>query len=385
MRRFLIGAIGSAFLGGLIGCHAPQNRHGALTPPIATRPATMPSARAYTERLPGTELAIDMVPIPGGRFRMGSPDSERGRKPHEGPQAEVVIEPFYMSKFEITWDLYNEFMAQYSRLASERYRPLASDKLADAVTYPSPIYTIEFDPAAERMGGRRGKYPAIIMSRYSAQQFTKWLSKRTGRFYRLPSEAEWEYACRAGSTTAYSFGDDPKKLGEYAWFEDNSGLKSNDDDPAYRLVGQKKPNAWGLYDMHGNVAEWVVDQYEENYARLSTSQPVKGLQSVRFPDKRYPCIYRGGGYESDAAQCRSAARMKGTVSLNQLDAQDPKSIYYETNGMSIGFRIVSPIREPSEAEKLRWWDMNDPETLAALKSSRALQEIIPPPATRRAR
>src|SRR5207302_2029158 len=105
-----------------------------------------------------------------------------------------------------------------------------------------------------------------------ARQYTKWLSKKTGRFYRLSCEAEWEYACRAGTTTAYFFGDDSKRLGECGWFFGNSSRPNNDPshpngETGYHKAGQKKPNAWGLYDLYGNVAEWCVDRYDPDWYR----------------------------------------------------------------------------------------------------------------------
>src|SRR5207253_5739812 len=139
----------------------------------------------------------------------------------------------------------NKFLQTYHRIAgldSDKRPAIPAAKMADAVTYPTPMYELEAGPILDRMG-RREKFPAVIMSQFAARQYTKWLSKKTGRFYRLPTEAEWEYACRAGTTTAYSFGDDPKQLGDYAWYFDNSAVKGEN---AYREVGLKKPNPWGL-------------------------------------------------------------------------------------------------------------------------------------------
>ena len=152
--------------------------------------------------------------------------------------------------------------------------------------------------------GKNGGYPAICMTQHAAKTYCEWLSAKTGRYHRLPTEAEWEYACRAGTTTAYHFGDDPAPLGEYAWYDANSSEKGN---LKYHKVGKKKPNPWGLHDMHGNVAEWVQDRYEADfYGKF------KPNDAVKFPlclaDEEYPRVARGGAWDrgpSEAAQCRA--------------------------------------------------------------------------------
>jgi formylglycine-generating enzyme required for sulfatase activity len=157
----------------------------------------------------------------------------------------------------------------------------------------------------------------------------------------LPTEAEWEYACRAGSKSIYFFGDDPAKLGEYAWFKTNANNK-------YQMVGQKKPNAWGLYDMLGNVSEWVLDQYDEKYFNT-----VNAKDPLVPPSSRYPRSVRGGSYVSTATELRSSARAHSEPEWNRRDPQIPKSRWWLTDGMFVGFRIVRPVEQPSKeaAEK----------------------------------
>ena len=152
----------------------------------------------------------------------------------------------------------------------------------DGITRPSPPY-IDFTLGMGKAGG----FPANSMSQYAALMYCKWLYKKTGVFYRLPTEAEWEYAARAGSETAYPFGNDDKQLGDYAWYAANSENK-------YHKVMEKKPNAWGLYDMCGNVAEWTLDQYKENYfeeIKANTNEPwIK-------PTSKHPITLKGGTFQ----------------------------------------------------------------------------------------
>ncbi|HEX4794201.1 MAG TPA: formylglycine-generating enzyme family protein [Humisphaera sp.] len=349
-----------------------------------TRAQGVNGMQPFVEKLPGSEASFKMVPIPAGTFKMGSPDSEKGRKPDEGPQFDVKVDAFYMGETAITWDAYTEFLANYPRVQANGGAGIVpKDKLADAVTYPTPIYDMEAGPKLQRMGGRTGKYPAVIMSQFAAKQFTKWLSKKTGRFYRLPTEAEWEYACRAGTTTAYPFGNDIGKDGatlkEYSWYIDDSQLK--DGDTGYHKVATKKPNAWGLYDMNGNVANWCIDQYDADWYKQFAGKTVSWKDCIDWPTgkTRYPRVIRGAGYDSDPEECRSAARHHSDKELNVQDPQVPKSPYWQSEGFWLGFRVVSPAIEPSEAEKAKFWQAEDDDTKASSNRDRDAHEVIESP------
>jgi len=308
--------------------------------------ATAGEMKNYSEVLEHAGVNFDMVPIQGGHFLMGSPESEAGHSDDESPQVDVEISPFWMGKTEVTWEAHDVWAQEVDRLRRKytNLAPSERDAAADAVTRPTPPYT----DMSFNMG--KGKFPAICMTQHSARMYCKWLSKKTGRYYRLPTEAEWEYACRAGTTTPYSFGADATAIGEYAWYSENS-------DGKYQRVGKKKPNPWGLYDMHGNVAEWVLDQYIPT-AYGDRKGAVKN--PLEIPKTVYPRIVRGGGWDHEPEQLRSAARMASAEEWSDQDPQVPRSIWYHTDALSVGFRVVRPFVEPSEEEKESHWEKNDP-------------------------
>jgi len=200
--------------------------------------------------------------------------------------------------------------------------------------------------------GYAPELPAIAATQHAASKFCEWLTAQTGHYYRLPTEAEWEYACRAGTTTAYSFGDDPAQLEEHAWFFENS-------DGSYRPVAKKKPNPWGLYDMHGNVCEWTLDAYLPSYS----SHPAGSTNPLALSKMRYPRVTRGGHWDSEPQDLRSAARTPSEEGWKELDPQQPKSIWYHTDTLWLGFRVVRPVETPSVEEMHLLWNTGPGKTL----------------------
>lgn len=309
--------------------------------------STQEQMKPYAELVEHSPAKIEMIPIPGGTFRMGSPDGQEGRKADEGPVHEVKISPFWMAKCEITWDAYDVWMSDLDVFYREvnKVKATKRDELSEEFQKSQP--TKPYTDMTFGMG--KHGYPAICMTQHAARTYCKWLSRKTGRYYRLPTEAEWEYACRAGTTEAYSFGSDPSELENYAWFVDNAG-------EGYHKVGLKKPNPWGLHDMHGNVAEWVLDQHiPEGY-----TTDLRSENPLLVPKTLYPRVVRGGGWNQDAAALRSGAREGSTEDWIAQDPQSPVSIWYLTDALHVGFRIVRPLNEPSEEEKNTFWEYSEP-------------------------
>jgi formylglycine-generating enzyme required for sulfatase activity len=299
--------------------------------------------KVYTNTIPGTRVTYTMVPIPSGEFTMGSPESEPDRNSDEGPQFKVKLSPFWMGQCEVTWNEYELFMYpdEEKRTRATVATDASGDKLADAVTHPSKPY-VEMS-----FGMGKDGFPAISMTQHAANKYCQWLSAKTGHFYRLPTEAEWEYAARAGTTTTYFFGNDASKLPEYGWFEQNSDFK-------YQKVGKKKPNPWGLYDVCGNVVEWVLDQYDPDFYKQCSA---KGLAEDPWnkATKPYPHSARGGSWDDEAKKCRSAARRGSDRSWKMQDPQLPKSVWYFSDAQWVGFRIVRPLQVPSSEAMQKYW------------------------------
>ena len=269
--------------------------------------------------IPGSPLSMKMVAVKGGSFRLG--DRERSKT--------VRVSDFWLGAYEVTHDQFAVFFQDDG---------LTQGSKVDAVTRPTPQY-IDLSWGM----GKEGGYPVNSMSQDAALMFCRWLYLKTGVFYRLPTEAEWEYACRAGSPSAYPLGTDAKTIGASAWHAGNSKGR-------YQKVGQKKPNAWGLYDMLGNVAEWTLDQYVPDYAAATADS---SIDPVIPPKSRYPRTVRGGSYLDAPERVKASNRMASDISWNKRDPQVPKSRWWLTDGMFVGFRVLRPLRQPTpeEAEK----------------------------------
>jgi formylglycine-generating enzyme required for sulfatase activity len=316
----------------LLRLDTPRLQSAPIPPELVTR-VDSTEHRGYVETIPGTKVRFEMKAIPGGVFFMGGRAAEGGG-PEERPLHPVRIRPFWMGKCEVTWDEYDLFTR----------RPMKTDKAAnpddpDAVTGPSEPYI------DETWGYGRAGFPVIGITHHAAMQYCLWLSRKTGKTYRLPTEAEWEWAARAGTTTAYFFADSADTLGEYAWHEKDSAEVSHP-------VGKKKPNPWGLHDIYGNAAEWCVDLYQKDYYG---SLPLgrQTLAPVVLPDNRhFGHVVRGGSWADPPEVCRSAARRRSERSWQRGDPARPPSIWWLCNGDFVGFRLVRAVEEQPELRGL---------------------------------
>jgi formylglycine-generating enzyme required for sulfatase activity len=300
-------------------------------------PIDPPSHKGYSETL-APRIQFHLAAIPGGTFLMGSPGGEAGRSADEGPRHKVQVGPFWMGRTEVTWDEYDLYRGK--GVMAERDNEAALAKDIDAITRPTATYPDEY-----RDFGKKG-YPVVGISHHAAMEYCRWLSKKTGKAYRLPTEAEWEWACRCGTQTAYWFGDKPGALGAHAWHDNNSGDRTHP-------VGKKKPNAWGLYDMHGNVAEWCLDHYrKDDYSAFPAGK--LAIAPVRLPSaSRFAHVVRGGSWADPASRCRSAARRGSDPSWNKLDPHKPKSLWWLWDADFVGFRVVRAVNEQDNLKGIR--------------------------------
>lgn len=309
--------------------------------------AQVTSLESYTETIPGTTISFNMKAIPGGNFQMGSPESEQMHKADESPQKAVTLSPFFMAEVEVTWDAYLAFYtataAEGRSTDTEGTRTTAD---VDAISGPTPPY------GQPDQNWGLGDRPAITMSYHSAETYCLWLSQVTGKTYRLPTEAEWEYAARGGTETPFFFEGNPKDFGEkgffgklfgkssdlinnYVIYEKNSNLKTGTPDVV-------EANPFGLKNMLGNVAEYCSDWYAEDaYTKLQ-----EGATDPKGPLAGEERVIRGGSFKSEVGEVRSAARdHTQSVAWLKTDPQIPKSIWWLSDCNYISFRVVCEFDE----------------------------------------
>jgi len=296
----------------------------------------------YNQLILDTDYNLVMTPISGGEFSMGSPIFEKSRLADEGPIRKVKVDSFWMAKYETTWDLFNLFVSRNLDDLQPNYDKKSEVNIdVDAISgATTPYVEMSFGMGLEG-------YPAISMTQLAAKKFSKWLSAMTGNFYRLPTEAEWEYACRANSNTSYSFGNDPKELDKYAWYDKNSQNK-------YHKVGQKLPNKWGLHDMHGNVSEWTLDAYNPSF--YSQENNILNNNPYNKPIKLYPRVVRGGSWMSSDYRLRSASRQGSSKQWKRQDPQIPRSKWWHTDAQFVGFRVIRPLKTPTIEQQNEYWN-----------------------------
>jgi formylglycine-generating enzyme len=312
---------------------------------IFKEPLNVTEFKSFTEQIPESSVSFRMIAVPGGKFNMGAPADEPFRKADEGPVRNVEVDPFFMAEVEVTWDEYLAFYAQTSAEGrstdTEGVRSKATSEV-DAISGATPPY------GQPDQGWGLGQRPAISLSYHAAETYCKWLSSVTGKTYRLPTEAEWEYACRAGTTTPYFFIGDPEKfektgfkvkiskndtavINSYIIYKANSTGKTQTPDKV-------RPNPFGLKNMSGNVAEFCSDWYQlDTYSQY----PEGTVKDPRGPESGEEHVIRGGSYRDLAGSLRSAARsFTKTDEWLKTDPQIPKSIWWYSDCFNVGFRVV---------------------------------------------
>lgn len=311
---------------------------------IYEKPATVEKFESYTEHIPGTAVSFEMIAIPGGKYLMGSPEDEAFRDDDEGPQRKVKISPFFMGRAEVTWD---EYLAFFSAIGvegrtSDAYLNSLDETDIDAITGPTPPW------GAPDQGWGKNNYPAITMTHHAAKIYCMWLSKVTGKKYRLPTEAEWEYAVRGGTRGPYFFDGDPEKYATRR-FKKNYDPSDTTGITAYvnyslnsmgrtKTPDLMKPNPFGLVNMLGNVEEFCLDWYaSDTYLNYTDSV----IHDPTGPDTGTEHVIRGGSFRNSVASVRCASRdfTKHDTWL-KTDPQIPKSIWWYSDCIYVGFRVV---------------------------------------------
>ncbi len=294
----------------------------------------------FEEKIPGTDVSFKMMAVPGGQFKMGSPQDEPYRRKDEGPVREVAVDSFWMAEIEVSWD---EYLAFFSATSSQgRKETVEVDEETDGVSGATPPW------GAPDQGWGKGSRPAITMSHHAAETYCRWLSQVTGRKYRLPTEAEWEYAARGGSQTAYFFEGSPKDyeaegflkkllgantelFSQYVVWNGNSPGKTQQPDVV-------EANPFGLKNMLGNVAEFCLDYYDPS---VYGKYPKGVVHNPRGPRSGNEHVVRGGSFKNTPKDLRLARRdFTKTTDWLVTDPQIPKSIWWYSDVKSVGFRVL---------------------------------------------
>lgn len=270
---------------------------------------------ASSTKIPGTTVEVETVYLPGGTFERQLGDATQV----------VKVDPFWIGAYEVTHDQFDLF--QHREEDSDESAWEGGTYAADAVSRPTPPYIdITFGM------GHEPRHPAVNMTQQAAILFCGWLYQKTGEFYRLPTEAEWTYACQLSTQNM-------EELDSHAWHYENS-------EETYHKAGEKAPTGLGIYDLLGNVAEWTLDASAEPEA--TGSEVLENPWAV--PERRYGRVVMGGSFDSDAEDCTCTVRGKSSIRWQQRDPQIPKSLWWNTDSPFVGFRLVKPAEQPSPEE-----------------------------------
>lgn len=302
-------------------------------------PTELSGFEDYIERIPLSAVSFAMKAIPGGTFTMGAVEGDKYAQADESPAREVTLDPFFMGEIEVSWD---EFLTWYSQTSAEgRTTDIGILEGVDGLSGATPPY------GNPDQGWGKGTLPAITMSYYAAEKYCEWLSLVCGKTYRLPTEAEWEYAARAGTNSVYFFegtakdyakeglkaklfGTDTSIINRYVIYMENSGARSQTPDKVL-------PNPFGLRNMLGNVAEFCKDYYLED-AYLSNPGPLSNPVITSGGEEH---VIRGGSFLSNSDELRISDRNKtNNESWLRTDPQIPKSLWWYSDCYHVGFRVV---------------------------------------------
>lgn len=274
--------------------------------------------------IPGGKADFSLSYIPAGALPIQSPD---------GKTLNIQLDAFWIGTKEVTYDEFIQFQYRKNDNNSSNWKD--GKYSADAITRPTPQY-MDYTWGMGTLDG----VPAVAMTQQGALRFCYWLYQKTGQFYRLPTEAEWEYACKAGSSGSLPANVTETNLGDYAWYYDNSTEK-------YHPTGKKKPNAWGLFDMLGNVSEWTSDNYIDDYFAQTSANPNNPWYK---PNAKHSRTVKGGSFDDNPEDCNCSKRIKSLPTWQKRDPQIPRSRWWNTDSSFLGFRVVRPVKQPTAAE-----------------------------------